>query len=275
MPAAKAGIKFFELTTAVLQPGNVAGRFHLVRVAALSLALIAVSVSLPACGTKHSQIRFVHVCPDVQNSNGTPANVDVLFDGGRFATNLALLSYTNYQTVKSGDQGIEVRYTGTTTDLVDAPNVNFFGHAQYTIFFTGLTQPPSGSANQTINPVNDDNTAPSSGNIKLRFFHGSPCAGDPQCLNPESFDIYVVAPGTDISNIAPSVASLAYQQVTNYVSTAAGSYEIILTPSGSKTRALDETPSGFTAGQIRTLAAVDQAGAFMLSPTLLELADLN
>lgn len=242
---------------------------------ASAVVLVVLGVSLICCGSKHSQIRFVHACPDVQDTNHNPVNVDVLIDGHNLATNLAFPSNTGYQTTTSGNHDIEVRDTGTTIDLVNAPNVNFFSHDGYTVFFTGRTMPPVGSPNQTVNPVNDDNTPPPSGNIKLRFFHGSPCAGDPQCLNPESFDIYVVAPGTDITNVAPSVGSLAYQQVSNYLNIAATSYEIILTPAGSKSRALDETPPAFTAGQIRTFVALDIPGGGSLDGTLFEVADLN
>lgn len=242
---------------------------------ASAVALVVLGVSLICCGSKHSQIRFVHACPDVQDANHNPVSVDVLVDGHNIATNLAFPSYTGYQTNNSGNHDIEVRYTGTTTDLVNAPNVDFFSHGGYTIFFTGRSMPPVGSPNQTINPVNDDNTPPASGNIKLRFFHASPCAGDAQCLNPESFDIYVVAPGTDITNVSPNVGSLAYQQVSNYLNVAAATYEIILTQSGTKVRALDETPPAFTAGQIRTFVVLDIPGGGSLAGTLFEVTDLN
>ncbi len=217
----------------------------------LSTALLLAAVLLNACGNGHAQTRFVAAVPSA-------TGFDFLIDGKILASNLAFSSTNgSYETISSGNHTIEVRPTGTTTDLVNASNVDFINHDQYTLYFTGLTQ-----ANETVNQVPDDNTLPTNGNIKLRFFQAAPS------ISGGRVDVYVVAPSTPITNLSPNVASLAYQQASTYLNVTASTYEIIVTQAGSKSPLIDQPPLAFTAGQIRTFVILDNL-------TVLELADLN
>lgn len=232
------------------------------RLLTLALALGALGMFAICCGGSHASMRFVHASPDAPN-------VDVAVDGKTVATNLPFTSVspgTGYLTITAGNRLVEVRPTGTATDLVNAPNVGFSSHQQYTVFFTGLVKanPPT----QTISLVTDDNSAPQAGNIKLRVFHASPSG-------PTHLDIYIVAPTTDITNLSPTISALAYQQASGYQSAAPASNEVIMTATGdpAKARLIDQTYT-LAAGQIRTLVVLDQVGGG--TPlTLLVLADLN
>jgi uncharacterized protein DUF4397 len=238
---------------------------------ALALAL-ALSTLASGCGGTHASMRFVHASPDA-------ANVDLAVDGKTVETNLSFASVSpgsGYLTISAGNRLIEVRSTGTETDLVNASNVSFSSHQQYTVFFTGLvTSPPppctvpTPPPNQTTNQVTDNNSVPQSGNIKLRVFHGSPCA-------PANLDIYIVPPTTDITNLSPTISALAYQQASSYQSVAPTSNEVIMTVTGDPTKArlIDQTYT-LTAGQIRTLVVLDVTNGGAISPTPLVLADLN
>ena len=232
----------------------------------LCSALVFAAASLNACGSGHAQTRFVAASPDAPP-------VDFLIDGAIQASNLAFPSTNgSYLTVSSGNRTLEVRPTGTSTDLVNASNVDFINRDQYTLFFTGLTS----ANNQTVNQVPDDNSPPTSGNIKLRFFHASPSG--PVCPPPRTscVDIYVVTAGTPIDNLPPNVGNLAYQQASSYLNMAATTYQIIVTAVGSKSPVNGQTPPSFpfTAGQIRTFVLLDAPkGGTPLG--LLELSDLN
>ena len=232
------------------------------RLLPLALALVTFGMFAISCGGSHASMRFVHASPDAPN-------VDVLVDGKTVATNLPFASVspgTGYLTITAGGRLVEVRTTGTATDWVNAPNVSFSSHLQYTVFFTGLVKanPPT----QTISLVTDDNSAPQAGNIKLRVFHASPSG-------PTHLDIYIVAPGTDITNLSPAISALAYQQASSYQSVAPASNEVIMTATGTKTpRPIDQTYT-LTAGQIRTLVVLDIPGGGTISPTPLVLDDLN
>ena len=159
-------------------------------------------------------------------------------------------------------------------DEVNAPNVGFSAHTQYTVFFTGrLNNPPPPPPTQTINLVTDDNSAPQNGGIKLRVFHASPGATP---TAPARLDIYVVTPGTDITSLAPNIGGLTFQQASGYLNLPAASYEVIVTDTtdNAKTRLVDQTYN-LAAGQIRTLVMVDAVGGGAISPTPLLLQDVN
>jgi hypothetical protein len=84
----------------------------------------------------------------------------------------------------------------------------------------------------------------------------------------------VTAPGGDISTVSPTVSNLAFKSATDYLSVAAGSYEVFVTPTGTKTVAIDTGAINLTAGQIRTAVALDAPGGGVpLSVILLD--DLN
>ena len=238
----------------------------------LCSALVFAAVLLNACGGGHAQTRFVAASPDA------PA-VDFLVDGKILASNLAFQSTNGgYTAITSGNRTIEVRQTGMTSDLVNASNVDFINHDQYTLFFTGLTNPTAPPPlGQTVNQVPDNNSPPASGNIKLRFFHASPSffRSPPPNDVPSRIDVYVVAPQTDITNVSPNISSLAYQQASQYLDIVAGSYEIIVTQPNSKTREIDEPSLAFTPGQIRTFVMLDVPGGGGVSGALLELSDVN
>ena len=240
------------------------------------LALCTLCVVITGCGTDHSKVRIIQASPDA-------GSVDVAVDGKTVATNIAfgeLSPATDYLTLAAGNHKVEFRDTGTTTDIINA-TVGFASKKEYTLLSVGKVTaiPP---ANPTIAALlkTDDNSAPSSGNIKLRVIHAapdSPNAGDPsKCGTAPCVDVYIVAPGTDITNLTPAIASLSYQQASDYQSLVAGTYEVIMTDSTNpvKTRLIDQMYT-LTAGQIRTLVTLDTADGTTISGTPLELSDLN
>ncbi len=232
------------------------------------LALCTLGALITSCGTDHAKVRFVQASPDVPG-------LDVAVDGKTVATDLVfggLSQASDYLTVEAGNHRVEFRSTGTTDDLINS-TVAFGSHNEYTLLAIELAPPPTIAALLKT----DDNSPPQSGNIKLRFIHTAPDpvdGGIPPV--PAHVDIYIVTPGTDITNATPTIGSLGYQQASDYQNLAAGSYEIIVTQSTdlTKARLIDQTYP-FTAGQIRTFVTVDIAGGGNMSPTPLELSDLN
>jgi len=229
------------------------------RILPLILVLGAFAIFAGGCGTDHTQLRFVHASPNAPN-------VDVQIDNKSFATDIPYEGFapsSGYTTFNSGNRNIQVFTTGTTSNPLINSNMSLSGGKQYSVLASGLL---SGIAAVLLT---DNNTQPSSGNFNLRVVHDSPSAAG-------HLDIYVVSPGTDITNVTPSASGLAFQQASGYFSMTAGSVELIatVTGDGSKTRVIDQTYS-LTAGQIRTLVLLDVPGSGFLSPTPLELADLN
>ena len=64
------------------------------------------------CGSSSTQIRFVH-------AGDNAGNADFLIDGKTVATNIPYANSTGYNKTSSGSRQIEVRATGSSTDLVN------------------------------------------------------------------------------------------------------------------------------------------------------------
>lgn len=222
----------------------------------LILALTALIVFAANCGTDHAKFRVVNASPDA-------GALDVAVDGKTVVTDLAfggLSPATDYLTLSAGNRKVEFRDTGTTTDQINA-NVAFASQTQYTLLAIGKVSDKSIAALLKT----DDNSPPPSGNIKLRVIHSA-------VGGPAHIDIFVVAPGTDITNATPTIAALAYQQASDYQILAAATYEVIMTDSNNRTNKVLDQTYPLTTGQIRTLVTLDAGGGLM---SALELSDLN
>jgi hypothetical protein len=185
-----------------------------------------------------AQLRVVHASPDAPN-------VDVLADGNVALSNVAYRTASSYLEVPAGSRNLRVRPTGTTTVVIDA-NANLAASGAYTVLATGRVA--------SIAPLvlQDDLTAPTAGNVKLRLVHASPTAGN--------VDIYVTAPTADLATAAPTLPNVPFRAASAYLQVPAGTYRVRVTPAGSKTVALDVNNVTLTAGQIRTAVALDAPG---------------
>ena len=141
------------------------------------------------------------------------------------------------------------------------------------MFATGFAVlPPGGLTDFSIAAVllTDDNSAPSSGNVKIRVLHAAPV----DAIAPPDLDVYIVAHGTDITGVTPNVSSLSYGQASAYQDVPATSNQVIFTNAGSKSPVINATYT-LTAGQIRTLVIVNVLGGVTMSTTPVVLSDLN
>jgi hypothetical protein len=114
------------------------------------------------------------------------------------------------------------------------------------------------SSSVTYLVLADDNSAPASGDFKLRLVNSSPTLG--------TVDIYVVAPGTRVFTVSPTVGNVAFKGVVNYQSLAAGSCEIMVTVAGQKFVEIDSGSQTFSAGQVRAFVGLNNPAAFPALP---------
>ncbi len=239
---------------------------RLFKVPLFALATVVLCVFATSCGSKPStaQYRVVQTIPDA------PDNLDISLNGKSVATNVgfgATVPASGYKSGSVGSDPIAVFLTGTTTPVISSTPLNINSGSQSTVLLTGLYAAP------TVILLPDNNTAPLSGQAEIRIIDASPSA-------PPSADIYLVAPGTDISQVEPIIPSLLFGQASVYVSLPIPSSGIaqimmIVTASGSKTQLINQTYL-LSQGQIRTLVLVDVSpGGGALSFFPLELNDLN
>lgn len=217
----------------------------MIRKPTLALALLA-SISLAACDDDDdvtapaatAQLRVVHASPDAPN-------VDVLVDNASVLTNVPYKTSSSYLPVTSGSRNLKVRAAGGTAAVIDQ-NATLAAGTFYTVLATGRVA--------SIAPLvlTDDQTAPASGNVRVRLVHGSPTAGN--------VDIYVSAPAADIATATPTLTNVAFRAASNYLEVPAGTYRVRITPAGTKTVAIDVNNLALVAGQVRTAVAVDAPG---------------
>ena len=195
---------------------------------------------------------MVHGSPDA------PA-VDVLVDGQEVLADVSYQQSSPYLSVPAGTRNIKVNAANSTTTVINASPALTRDFA-YTVIATNLLA--------SIEPLVlvDDLTAPAAGNIKLRLVHGAPNVGQ--------VDIYITAPGADLAAATPTLTAVPFKGASDYLEVPAGNYQVRITPTGTKTVAIDTGALTLAAGQIRTGIAVEASGGGTPLTALL-LADKN
>jgi hypothetical protein len=199
-----------------------------------------------------ARVRVVHASPDAPD-------VDVLLDDAEVLADVPYLTASDYLDVPAGNLNLKVNAAGTATTVVDA-DLSLVDGTDYTVIATGLAE--------AIEPIvlQDDNSAPASGNARVRAIHGAPGA--------PAVDIYVTAPGADLETTIPLLANVEFGDVADYIEAPAGDYQVRVTPTGTKTVVIDSGTLTLSSGQVRTAIAVAAAGGG--APfDLLVLEDLN
>jgi hypothetical protein len=177
------------------------------------------------------------------------SNLALLVDGTSVAGTVAYGTSTGYMKVSSGSRHVQVERSGATNVIIDQ-NITVPSGTDTTIVAENFSSNPSSALVLT-----DDNSAPSSGNFKLRIVNVAPSLGP--------VDVYVVTPGTDLNTVSATDSNLAFGSSTGYQSLAAGAYEIELTNLGEKFPVLDTGSQTFSSGQVRTFVGLNaQSGGF-------------
>jgi hypothetical protein len=191
----------------------------------------------PTAATPTALVRVVHASPDAPN-------VDVAVDGSIALANVPFPVFSGYLEVPSGTRNVQVRPTGSQTAVIEADLALATGTA-YTVFATGLV------ADISAVVAVDDLVAPTAGNVKVRVVHGAPSA--------PNVDVYATAPGADINTATPVLTNVPFRGVSDYLTVPAGQYQFRVTPTGTKTVAIDLTVT-LNTNSIRTVVARDNVG---------------
>ena len=197
------------------------------------------SVAVLSDAAAGARLRVVHASADA------PA-VDVLANDGvtPAVSNLAFPAITNYLSLPAATYNFKVVPTGVTTPVVINADVPLANSMEYSLLAVG--------ALANIEPLLlTDNNRKVATEAKVRLVHASTLAGN--------VDIYVVAAGASIANAAPAFSNVPFKADTGYVSLAAGNYDVIITPTGTKTEAIKASLT-FANAMVYTAIARDGAG---------------
>ena len=187
-------------------------------------------------------IRVVHGISDAPAVDVIANNEVVLVDGIQFPRT------TDYVSVAAGDYLIDVvADSDNSVVAIDDAELTLEVGMSYTAIANNVLSAPELD-------VLADMPRSVATEAKVRIVHASPSAGN--------VDIYVTADG-EIDAVDPAFADIAYETgdlvETGYVSLAEGDYVVTVTPTGTKTVAIETGVLTLENGEIYTAIALDGA----------------
>lgn len=188
-----------------------------------------------------ADLRVVHASPDA------PA-VDVVVNdafGSPLVPDLAYPDFTPFVSVPGGTYNVKVTDAATQTLVPINADLNLIAGDRYTVLAVGNL------ANIEALIATDDPRRVST-HAKVRIIHASPTAG--------MVDIYVTAPAVDINTVAPTLAGVPFKANTGFIALPEGSYDVTVTPAGTKTAAIGPATIPVENGGVYTAIARDDIG---------------
>jgi len=209
--------------------------------------LFAFAAAALAAGTLFAQstgarVRVVHASPDA------PA-VDIYVNGNIVLENLPFREYSEYLSLPVGTYNVEIKVTGTNT-VVKQLSVPLEAGKDYTAIATGYAGGSSPGFDVML--LEDDNSAPADGRIKIRVAHTAPGA--------PAVDVYVTTPFETLAGKQPVLMNVPFKAASGYLSVPIGMYQARVAVAGTKTIAIDSHRLVTWGGMIRTIIAVDSRG---------------
>jgi len=251
-PAGDSATILFDSGTVSLADGddlfiaavpNTADESTVFRAAApISLAVLTGSGSIEILdAATPADLRVLHASPDAP-----PVNI-VANDGFALplVRDLAFTEFAGPLDITAGDYNVKVTAADNAGSIVIDADVSLAAGQSYDVLAVGPLA--------TIEPlVLNDDPRPVSLFAKVRIVHASPTAQD--------VDIYLTAPGADIATLEPALASVPFKANTGYLEILEGSYDVTVTPAGSKTPAIGPATFSFVNGEVVTVVARDATG---------------
>lgn len=220
---------------------------------ALLATLCSVALILTACGHSgggggNAQIRVVNAFPEA-------AALNVTIAGTAVATGLPFQGLTQYVSVSSGSQTFTVNVTGTPTSLVNVTSSTGSG-TNYTYVVYG----PLTAVGTLLTP--DSFSDPGSGFFSIRVINAAAGIGP--------IDVYVTAPGADLTSTAPTVGNVGYGTATGFTSVVSGAnFEVRATPIGTKEVIYDSAVKTFAEHSGTTILAYSKESSKLVNVALL------
>lgn len=209
--------------------------------AILAAALVALALAVPALAQDgQAQVRVAHLSPDAPS-------VDVYVNGAPVPElqNVPFGTVSPYLTLPAGSQQVTVYPAGDTSQPVIDASVDLAGGSAYTIGAVGLVSDGS----LTAQVYEDDLSAPSEGNAKVRAVHAVPDAGA----------VDVVPAGGEAL-----ITGLEFPNASDYAEVPAGTYTLNVNAAGTD-QTLITADATVEAGTNYSVFAIGSAEAGNLS----------
>jgi uncharacterized protein DUF4397 len=219
---------------------------------ALLAVLFLVPLVLASCGgssdSGDAKMRIVNAFPEA-------AAIDVTVAGTSIAKSLPFQGLTPYNSISGGSQTFTVSVSGTPTTLVNT-TYNTSGNNNYTYVVFG----PNTAVGAVL--ANDASSDPGSGFFSIRIINAAAGVG--------AVDIYLSAPGADITATAPAVSGVAYGVISAYTAVAIGTnFELRITPTGTKDVVYDSAARQYPERSITDLVVFSKGSGKLVNVALL------
>ncbi len=106
-----------------------------------SIELVMINDSFPSVTDGNSMIRFAHLSPDAPT-------VDIYTEGTELVSDVSFKDISNFVSVNSGRETIEIRSSETDDVIMTVPNLELIDEEYYTIIVNGFVTPPAGNTNE-------------------------------------------------------------------------------------------------------------------------------
>jgi predicted ester cyclase len=209
-----------------------------------------VTPSIDAAPAKPFRLRAIHAVPDIA---GNP--VDVFVDGEKVVT-FDFFDATDYLTLFEGTYDIRVALAGQGPEnAVIQAEVAFEAGKDYSVVARG-TADPNDSAELGASVFEDDNSAPTPGQVRLRVGH----------LSPDAPPVDILVNGDRV------IENLSFPTTTGYLEVAPGTYTVGVAPTGGapifEVDVTLESGNVYTAWANGLLTTGVAAQAFKVTPTI-------
>jgi Domain of unknown function (DUF4397) len=198
----------------------------------LSVGVLVLTISfLGGCGSGGTQVRLM-------NAFNGESSLNLVVNNSTVASGVAYGAASGYAGASSGSESVQISSASGT--LLNT-NLDISGGNNNTILATSLG----------ASVFTDNKATPPTNDIQIRAINAAGTLG--------TMDVYIVPPSTDLSSVSPT-ATLDYRAASNYMTLAAGSYQVEFCLTGSKIPIINSGALALTAGQIRTVVSLDGNG---------------
>lgn len=219
------------------------------------VGVAGLGAALSGCGSGSSSSSTVSL--RLANATLTHPSLDLLVNSAVSLSATAADTVSAYAAPAAGGNTLQVDDAGSATALTTTvPTLS--GGLHYTL----LAYESGGTVKTVV--LNEDDAAPAVGSAQLRIYDTALDAGP--------LDIYITAPGADLSTLSPttSFGTLTSVAATTLLPYSAGTYEVRVTGAGNKTDLrLDMPAVTLTSQQSVIVALTPAAGGLLLNGSTL------
>lgn len=205
-----------------------------------SVLIGSMAMMISQAALSDARVTVAHFAPFAEDIADT--SVSVALNGMVALENVQFKDFTPYIDLAAGVYVVDIIPTGTTTPAITA-TYDLVDGQDYTVYATG---------NGSLQPLElvalaDDNSAPATGNVKVRIVHTAPFGP-----TPESTEVSIrTASGGLVAG-----PGIPYGAATGYLELPADTYDLKVASNNGQVNLIDPLPVALPEGAIVTVFAV-------------------